>query len=43
MCFFLFAGDVGGCGAFDQTREKTHVDLMDFGPPDPDYTHVMDA
>ena len=28
-------------GASDQTLEKTSVDLVDFGPPDPDQQHVM--
>ena len=27
-------------GAFDQTREKTRVDLVDFSPLDPDQQHM---
>ena len=43
MCFTLFAGDVEDRGASDQTCEKIHVDLVDFGPPDLDHTHVTNV
>ena len=43
MRLFLFAGNVPDRGAFSHTREKTRVDLVDFGPPDLDHTHVTNA
>ena len=32
--------DVADCGASDLTREKTHVDVVDFSSPDRDLKHV---
>ena len=40
MCFALFSSDVADCGAYDQTRENTRVDLVDFGLQDLDHKHV---
>ena len=42
-CFTLFEGDVADRGASDQMREKTRVDLVDFGSLDPDHKHMKNA
>ena len=43
MRFFIFADDVADRGAFDRTRGKARIDLVDFGPSDPDQTHMTNA
>ena len=42
MCLY-FVGDVARHGASDQTRERVHVDLVDFGPPNLDPQHVKNS
>ena len=40
--FHSFLGNVADRGTSDQTRQKTRIDLMNFGPPDRDHK-VVDA
>ena len=41
MRFFMYTGDVVDHVASDKTREKAHVDLVNFGPPNLDQMHMM--
>ena len=41
--FFMYAGDVAMHGTWIKARESARVDLVDFGPPDRDQTHVINS
>ena len=42
LCLY-FAGNVATCGASNQMRGKTCVDLVDFSPPDLDQWHMTNS
>ena len=42
LCLY-FVGDVATRGASDQMCESARVDLVDFGPPNCDQTHVTNS